>query len=79
MDKGEIAAEAARIGTFETSVIPDQDCCQLFVPRSPETAARIEAVRAAEEGLDVAALVESAVRDTTEERFSFPDAVPDTP
>src|SRR5207244_1667585 len=32
MDKSEIAAEAARIGTFETSIIPDQDCCTLFTP-----------------------------------------------
>jgi len=62
MDKGEIAAEAARIGTYETSIIPDQDCCQLFVPRHPATHARLQQVLEAERRLDVAGLVELAVR-----------------
>ncbi len=74
MDKEEITREARRIGTFDVSTLPDQDCCQLFVPKSPATAARIEDVVAAEASLGVAALVESALRETTEERFSFPDA-----
>jgi len=72
MDKEEITREARRIGTFEISTLPDQDCCQLFTPRSPATAAHIEEVREAEAHLDVAALVEQAVRETTEERFRFP-------
>ena len=72
MDKEEITREARRIGTFEISTLPDQDCCQLFVPRSPATAARGEDVREAEAQLDVATLVEQAVRETTEERFRFP-------
>lgn len=74
MDKDEITAEARRIGTFETSTLPDQDCCQLFVPRYPATAATIEEVRRAEEGLDVAGLVAAAVAATEEERFVFPDS-----
>src|SRR5262249_5839659 len=37
MDKAEISAQAERIGTFEISIQPDQDCCQLFVPRHPAT------------------------------------------
>ncbi len=57
MDKTEIAAEAARLGTFETSIIPDQDCCQLFVPRHPTTRADPDAVHAAEAHLDVPGLV----------------------
>jgi len=72
MDKEEITAEARRIGTFETSTLPDQDCCQLFVPRSPATAATREEVARAEEALDVRALVEGAVRGAAEERFEFP-------
>src|SRR5262245_47153495 len=72
MDKEEITAEARRIGTFTTSTLPDQDCCQLFVPRSPATAAHIGEVRRAEEGLDVAGLVAAAVAQTEEERFTFP-------
>ena len=40
MDKDEISAEAERIGTFPISIIPDQDCCQLFTPKHPATRAR---------------------------------------
>jgi len=72
MDKEEITAEARRIGTFETSTLPDQDCCQLYVPKSPATAATLAQVREAEAALDVPALVESAVAATEEERFEFP-------
>src|SRR5262249_17331723 len=53
MDKEEITVEARRIGTFETSTLPDQDCCQLFVPKSPATAARLEDVLRAEAALDI--------------------------
>jgi thiamine biosynthesis protein ThiI len=76
MDKEEITREARRIGTFDVSTLPDQDCCQLFVPKSPATAARLEEVHAAEASLNVAALVESALSETAEERFAFPDAAP---
>jgi len=72
MDKEEITAEARRIGTFETSTLPDQDCCQLYVPKSPATAATLAQVREAEAALDVPALVEAAVAATEEERFEFP-------
>jgi tRNA uracil 4-sulfurtransferase len=74
MDKDEITQQARKIGTFETSTLPDQDCCQLFVPKSPATAARIDEVLDAERALDVRALVGAAVRETAEERFTFPEA-----
>ena len=76
MDKEEITAQARHIGTFAVSTLPDQDCCQLFVPRSPATAATLEQVRRAEEALDVPALVAAAVGGTEEERFTFPAAAP---
>jgi thiamine biosynthesis protein ThiI len=57
MDKGEISDAAAVIGTLETSIVPDQDCCQLFVPRHPTTHAAPAAVHRAERALDVPALV----------------------
>ena len=72
MDKEEITREARRIGTFEVSTLPDQDCCQLFVPRSPATAARVDELHAAESALDVAGLVEAAVEQTRAETFTFP-------
>jgi thiamine biosynthesis protein ThiI len=72
MDKEEITRQARRIGTFDVSTLADQDCCQLFVPKSPATAATVEEVRAAEAALDVAGLVESAVRETERRTFDFP-------
>jgi tRNA uracil 4-sulfurtransferase len=72
MDKEEITAQARAIGTFTVSTLPDQDCCQLFVPRSPATAAKLDAVRRAEADLDVSGLVSTAVGGVEEERFSFP-------
>jgi tRNA uracil 4-sulfurtransferase len=83
MDKEEITLQARRIGTFEVSTLPDQDCCQLFVPRSPATAATLEEVQRAESALDVDGLVQAAARQAAEERFEFPavasrDAAADT-
>src|SRR4029077_16136377 len=72
MDKEEITLQARRIGTFEVSTLPDQDCCQLFVPRSPSTAATLEEVRRAESVLDVDGLVQASARQAVEERFEFP-------
>jgi len=72
MDKEEIAGEARRLGTFGVSTLPDQDCCQLFVPRSPATAATLEAVTAAEAALPGTDLIVTAVRSAEEERFEFP-------
>jgi thiamine biosynthesis protein ThiI len=75
MDKEEITLQARRIGTFEVSTLPDQDCCQLFVPRSPATAATLEEVQRAESVLDVDGLVQAAARQAAEERFEFPAVV----
>jgi thiamine biosynthesis protein ThiI len=73
MDKEEITAQARRVGTFAVSTLPDQDCCQLYVPRHPATAARREEVERAEEALDVPALVAAATAGVDEERFAFPE------
>jgi thiamine biosynthesis protein ThiI len=72
MDKEEIIVEAQRIGTFDISIVPDQDCCQLFTPRNPETHARDWQVAAAESGLPIDEMVASAVAATTTEVFEFP-------
>jgi thiamine biosynthesis protein ThiI len=60
-DKQEIAAEARRIGTFEISTRPQADCCTLFMPRTPETHARIEEVDEAEAQLEVERMVSDAL------------------
>ncbi|OGL71585.1 tRNA 4-thiouridine(8) synthase ThiI [Candidatus Uhrbacteria bacterium RIFCSPLOWO2_01_FULL_53_9] len=50
-DKSEIMAKAQTIGTFETSILPHQDCCTLFTPRHPATKARAEDLAHEEEKL----------------------------
>jgi thiamine biosynthesis protein ThiI len=72
MDKQEIIDQARRIGTFEISAIPDQDCCQLFVPKHPATKARFADVKHDEARFDVNELVRYGVDNATEEEFNFP-------
>lgn len=60
MDKTEIIAQAKAIGTFETSILPDEDCCSLFAPRSPSTAVSPDEIAEYEARLDVPALVAEA-------------------
>jgi thiamine biosynthesis protein ThiI len=65
-DKMETIALARRIGTYETSVLPYDDCCALFVPAHPATAARLVDAQRAEDRLDVgaeAAAVAAAVEE----------------
>jgi thiamine biosynthesis protein ThiI len=60
-DKVETTALARRIGTYETSILPFDDCCSLFVPAHPATRARVEDAAKAEAKLDLAAEVAAAV------------------
>jgi len=60
-DKKEIVAIARKIGTFDTSILPYEDCCTVFTPKHPRTKPRIEDVEKAEADLDVDALVDEAV------------------
>ncbi len=69
-DKQAIVTEAKRIGTYETSILPFEDCCSLFVPRSPATRASIADCRTAEEQLDVPKLVRSCVEQAELERIA---------
>ncbi|HLN86188.1 MAG TPA: tRNA uracil 4-sulfurtransferase ThiI [Candidatus Limnocylindrales bacterium] len=72
MDKQEIVDQARRIGTFEISSVPDQDCCQLFVPKHPATKARFDEVEADEAKLNVKELLRYGLDNATNEEFSFP-------
>jgi len=72
MDKQEIIDQARRIGTFDTSSIPDQDCCQLFVPKHPATQACFADVEADESKFDVNELVQYGFENATKEEFNFP-------
>ena len=72
MNKEEIVAMARDIGTFAISIQPDQDCCSLFVPRHPETRARLETVERLEQRLPVDELVADAVGRTNREQVPSP-------
>lgn len=61
MDKEEIIAIARKIGTFETSIQPYEDCCTVFTPRHPRTKPRLAMLEEAEAALDAEALIEEAV------------------
>ena len=61
MDKSEIIAQARKIGTFETSILPYEDCCTVFTPRHPRTHPTVAEVEEAESALDVETLVNEAV------------------
>jgi len=62
MDKGEIIAMARKIGTFDTSILPYEDCCTVFTPRHPRTHPTVKEVEAAESALDVETLVNEALQ-----------------
>jgi len=60
LDKSEIVLEARKYGTFETSILPFEDCCTVFTPRHPRTQPKLEDVMAEVAKLDMDALLEEA-------------------
>ena len=64
MDKNEVIEIAKKIDTFETSILPYEDCCTVFVARHPKTRPRLEEIEKHEAGLQLAGLVEKAVDGT---------------
>ncbi len=71
MDKEEIVKVARRIGTFETSILPYEDCCTVFTPRHPTTKPVLENIIAEEQKLDVDALVKEALESRYHKWASF--------
>jgi thiamine biosynthesis protein ThiI len=71
MDKDEIVLAARGIGTFSISTLPDMDCCQLFIPRHPATAANLDEALRAEEALDIPALLQAALAGVEDDSFAF--------
>ncbi len=72
MDKEEIVEQAGRLGSFEISIVPDQDCCQLFTPKHPATRATRAAVEEAEGRLPIEEMVTQAFEQAEVEQFQFP-------
>jgi thiamine biosynthesis protein ThiI len=69
LDKQEIVERARMIETYETSILPYEDCCTVFTPRRPRTKPRLEEVLEAETALDVEGLIDEAVNGI--ERVAF--------
>jgi thiamine biosynthesis protein ThiI len=61
LDKLEIINLAKDYGTYDISILPDQDCCSLFLPKSPATKAKKQFIEAEEENLTVDNLVQDAI------------------
>ena len=64
MDKEEIVEISRKIDTFETSILPYEDCCTVFTPKHPKTRPTIAECEKAEQGLDIDALIEKAISET---------------
>jgi len=62
-DKEEIIDRAKAIGTFETSILPFEDCCTVFVPQHPVTKPKVDQLRKSESLVDFAPMVEKAIAD----------------
>ncbi len=71
MDKTEIIDIAKKIDTFETSIIPEEDCCSVFAPKKPVTKPRLERIEASEKALDVEKLIEDAIANMEVEVIEF--------
>jgi thiamine biosynthesis protein ThiI len=76
MDKAEIMTQAEALDTYRVSILPDEDCCQLFVPRHPATRMSLRDAREAESALDISALVETALAGTEVVEITFPKERP---
>ncbi len=72
MDKEEIVQISRRIGTYNTSILPYEDCCTVFTPRHPRLRPILSEVEAAEAGLDIQSMVKAAVDGI--ERIQLPPA-----
>ena len=64
LDKTEIMAIAEKIDTYETSILPYEDCCTVFTPKHPVTRPKKKTMPDAERKLDIEALVNEAVENT---------------
>ena len=64
MDKEEIITISRNIDTFETSILPFEDCCTVFTPKHPKTRPTVESCEIAESKLDIEGLIQKAISET---------------
>jgi len=63
-DKEEIVEKAEKIGTFETSILPYEDCCTVFVPKHPVTKPKLDKLRESEALVDFEPMIQKAISET---------------
>ena len=71
MDKTEIIEVAQKIGTFETSILPEEDCCTVFSPKKPVTKPKLDRIEKSESKLDVEKLIQDAIDNIEVEDIEF--------
>ena len=71
LDKDEIVVRARDIGTFDTSILPYEDCCTVFTPKHPDTRPELAEILEEEAKIDVAGLLERALATDSFERFGI--------
>ena len=71
MDKTEIIEIARRIDTFDTSVLPYEDCCTVFTPRHPKVRPRLADIEKAQAAFDFEPLIQKAVEETELKTFTY--------
>jgi thiazole biosynthesis/tRNA modification protein ThiI len=62
MDKSEIMEIAEKIGTYETSILPYQDCCTVFLPKNPSIRPKLEVAAKSERALELETLIAEAMK-----------------
>ena len=73
LNKEEIVNKAKKIGTYEISIEPYEDCCSFFVPVHPETKADLEVVRQAENRIQFDDMFERALEDSEIDHIKYPE------
>ncbi|MDE7361873.1 MAG: tRNA 4-thiouridine(8) synthase ThiI, partial [Oscillospiraceae bacterium] len=71
MDKIEITDISRKIGTYETSIMPYEDCCTVFSPKHPRTKPKFDEVLAAEQSFDFDRMIDEAVANIEVKRFKY--------
>ena len=71
MDKTEIVEIAQKIGTFETSILPEEDCCTVFSPKKPVTKPKLDRIEKSQNALDVEKLIQDAIDNIEVEDIEF--------
>ena len=71
MNKEEIINIATKIGTYNISIEPYEDCCSFFLPLHPATSANIERIKAIDKNLKLDNLYNQLILDVIEEKISF--------